>query len=118
MICVIIATQTSNIISNRTTGYPDAVVFQSKKYKTSLLYGTKVILIPKDMFAEMKTYVSQLRAHLNHDDDKSDSDRPLFTSSRCGFHKPQKMDHLSPTDYPPVFEIHVCSMRLKELYQP
>ena len=65
-----------------------AHVLKNDKYKTSMLYGAKIILL-------LKLYIQNLRPFITKDDKKHASKRFLFTSSRFSTDKPlgQQIDH-------------------------
>jgi len=59
-----------------------AMSIRSVNYKTSLLYGEKMLLFGKDLFFHIETYVKFCRPLLIRDEDKLQNERYLFTSSR------------------------------------
>uniref|UniRef100_A0A7M6DR57 Tyr recombinase domain-containing protein n=1 Tax=Clytia hemisphaerica TaxID=252671 RepID=A0A7M6DR57_9CNID len=58
------------------------MVVRSDLYKTSHIYGEKLLLLPKDVFRQIQNYVKYFRPTLINDDEKPDNERYLFTSSR------------------------------------
>ena len=60
----------------------DALVFKNNKYKTSLIYGATVILVPTLTDHHIQLYVKYLRPTLILDIHKALRDRHLFASSK------------------------------------
>ena len=72
-----------------------AHVITNTKYKTSMIYGAKIILISATHAEQIQLYIEHLRPFVSKDDQKDESQRFLFTSSRISTEKPlgQQMDH-------------------------
>ena len=85
MMVIINGARASNIINITTKDVLNAkvhdefpgYVFNSKKYKTSLIYGTKTMAVPIDIFPFFTTYINDVRPIL-----ASPSSIYLFTSMR------------------------------------
>ena len=41
--------------------YENAKTIKSKKYKTSMLYGTKLMVLPKDVYGLLIMYIDKIR---------------------------------------------------------
>ena len=63
-------------------------VLKNKKYKTSMLYGAKIILLSQTHLQKIKFYIENIRPYVTKDDKKHPSQRCLFTSSRFSTQKP------------------------------
>ena len=59
----------------------NAYTFTSTKYKTSLVYGAKIILVSRAVYMQLKIYVKMIRPILIEDETKSPKLRFIFTSS-------------------------------------
>ena len=72
-----------------------AHVLKNDKYKTSMLYGAKIILLSETHLQQIKLYIQNLRPFITNDYKKHASQRFLFTSSRFSTDKPlgQQIDH-------------------------
>ena len=72
-----------------------AHVITNTKYKTSMIYGSKIILISATHAEQIQLYIEHLHPSVSKDDQKDESQRFLFTSSRINTEKPlgQQMDH-------------------------
>ena len=44
--------------------FPNARTIKSSKYKTSLLYGTKIMVLPLDIYNLLMTYIEFIRPFL------------------------------------------------------
>uniref|UniRef100_A0A7M5UPK2 Uncharacterized protein n=2 Tax=Clytia hemisphaerica TaxID=252671 RepID=A0A7M5UPK2_9CNID len=64
------------------TSNKNAMVMVSDLYKTSMIYGAKLIILPGDIFLEMRNYIKFLRPLLITDDTTDGHNRYIFTSSR------------------------------------
>ena len=73
-LCVMNGLRASNIIELRVSDikeahtsdeYPGYMVFTNSLYKTSTIYGEKVIVLPKDVFKHVQFYVETARPVLN-----------------------------------------------------
>ena len=73
-ICIMNGLRASNIIELRvkdfeeaeeSADYPDYMTFTNSKYKTSTIYGEKVIVLPNRLFSHLKEYVERLRPVLS-----------------------------------------------------
>ena len=62
--------------------YENGMSFRSANYKTSLLYGEKIILLPKECYQRMKFFVYHLRKQFIDDGHLKSHERRIFTSSR------------------------------------
>ena len=60
----------------------NAICLKSMNYKTSLLYGEKMILLPNDLHKIMKFFIKHLRPLFIDDEKEPPHKRFLFTSSR------------------------------------
>ena len=56
----------------------DAKVFKNAKYKTSLIYGTKITWVPMLTYCQVQLYIKYLRLMLILDSLRALRDRPLF----------------------------------------
>ena len=63
-------------------------VLKNEKYKTSLLYGLKIILLSQTYLQQIKLYIENIRPFVTKDDKNHPSQRCLFTSSRFSTQKP------------------------------
>ena len=74
-----------------------AHVITNTKYKTSMIYGAKMILISATHAEQIELCIEHLHPFVSKDDQKDTSQRFLFISSRISTEKPlgQKMDHLA-----------------------
>lgn len=90
MLCMINAARSSNIIfmtlhdvKQATTDdeYVNARIIRSTRYKTSMLYGVKILALYEATYNHLMTYVSTLRPLLVNDEDRKDEFRFLFHSS-------------------------------------
>ena len=72
-----------------------AHVITNTKYKTSMIYGAKIILISTTHAEQIQLCIEHLRPFVSKDDQKDESQRFLLTSSRISTEKPlgQQMDH-------------------------
>ena len=70
-LCIMNGLRSSNIIelrvddileATRSEDYPGYMVFVNSTYKTSTIYGEKVLVLPDSIFVHMKTYVDHLRS--------------------------------------------------------
>ena len=59
----------------------DAFVFMNQKYKVSIIYGSKLILAPENLYNQIKLYIEHLRPKLTDDKHRLNRDRYLFVSS-------------------------------------
>ncbi|XP_066923244.1 uncharacterized protein [Clytia hemisphaerica] len=94
LICQGNATRSSNIInmtlqhvneaktSKEFDSNAPAMIMKSDIYKTSIIYGDKLIVVPSDVFLQIQNYIKFVRPVLMSDDKKPDDKRLLFTSSR------------------------------------
>lgn len=94
LICQGNATRSSNIInmtlqhvneaktSKEFDSNAPAMIMKSDIYKTSIIYGDKLIVVPSDVFLQIQNYIEFVRPVLISDDKKPDDKRLLFTSSR------------------------------------
>ena len=55
--------------------------FYNNKYKTSLVYGEKVILVSESLYDQIKTFITYVRPILTDDKFRSAKLRYIFTSS-------------------------------------
>ena len=55
----------------------DALVFKNNKYKTSLIYGAKIILVPTLTYKHIQLYVKYLRPTLILDSYRAPRDIPV-----------------------------------------
>ena len=62
--------------------YNNARSIKSLNYKTSLLYGEKMILLPEVLYQLLVIYFEKLRPLFIQDDNEEDHERFIFTSSR------------------------------------
>lgn len=93
LICIINATRASNLINILVEDVKKATldqdlsgfVFNSTKYKTSIIYGSKAIWLPYDIYHCLLAYITHFRPYIT----PSSSDY-LFTSMRGNG---EKMDH-------------------------
>lgn len=60
----------------------DAFVFMNQKYKVSIIYGSKLILAPEDLYNQIKLYMEHLRPKLIDDKHRLNRERYLFVSSK------------------------------------
>ena len=85
IMCVINGARASNLINITTEDVTTAVeheefpayVFKSKNYKTSIIYGTKIMVVPEDIYNFYKIFVNYVRPIIS-----SPASKYLFTSSR------------------------------------
>ena len=71
-----------------------AKCIKSKKYKTSLLYGTKIILVANHVFDQLEVFVKKIRPVLIKDENLPQSQRHLFvTKTKEDDITAQKMSH-------------------------
>ena len=75
--------ETKHVLESTYDEEYEAYVFKSTKYKTSLVYGAKIMVLPRDLYNSLKTFIEKVHPVLSG---KSDY---LFTSSRTK----DKMDH-------------------------
>ena len=70
MIALINAARASNIfnitlnhvnLATEDQEFKGAMIFRSPKYKTSMLYGTKLLLVPNDLYNFLKKYIDFCR---------------------------------------------------------
>ena len=72
--------------------YKGAMVLRSKKYKTSMLYGTKLLLLGKDIFVYLNKYIKYCRPVIlgkANKEDMSQKEKFLFVKTN----NYQKMEH-------------------------
>ena len=62
----------------------EAFVFKNNKYKTSLIYGEKIILVPALTYHHIKLYLKYLRPLILLDSHRALRDRYLFVASKIG----------------------------------
>ena len=55
----------------------DAFVFMNQKYKVSIIYGSKLILAPEDLYNQIKLYMEHLRPKLIDDKHRLNRERYL-----------------------------------------
>ena len=60
----------------------DALVFKNNKYKTSLIYGAKIIFVATLTYKHIQLFVKYLRPTLILDSHRAPRDRYLFVSSK------------------------------------
>lgn len=65
-----------------------AYVLTNERYKTSMIYGAKIILLDEIHLQQIKAYIDVFRQCVTKDDDKPSYLRYLFTSSRFVTEKP------------------------------
>ena len=103
--CLINATRSSNLanmtlydVENATldTSY-NAFCVRSENYKTSLLYGDKLMLFPNDIFLQLQFYIKELRPVLTDDANKKNYERYVFTSSRASADQLKKQSNQKMT---------------------
>lgn len=90
MICLGNAARSSNIMNitlhdiQKSDMYNEynAKAIRSNEYKTSLLYGEKLLLLPMDIFDQLENYIKNMRSLLLEDEDKEAHERYLFTTCR------------------------------------
>ena len=63
-------------------GELDALVFKNNKYKTSLIYGAKIVLVPTLTYHHIQLYVKFLRPMILLDSHRALRDRYLFVASK------------------------------------
>ena len=63
--------------------FPNAKVVKSKRYKTSMLYGTKMVVFNEALHRHTELYIKHLRPLIISDDGFDDKERFLFTSSKA-----------------------------------
>ena len=63
--------------------YENAMFIESTQYKTSLLYGPKIILISMHLYDQIKTYIKHMRPLVTKDDHLEKYNRYLFTCSEA-----------------------------------
>ena len=63
-------------------GELDAFVFKNNKYKTSLIYGAKIILVPTLTYHHVQLYIKFLRPTILLDSHRALRDRYLFVASK------------------------------------
>ena len=71
----------------------EALVFKNNKYKTSLICGAKVILVPTLTNHHIQLYIKYLRSLLILDSHRALKDRYLFVSSKKDSKKTTTMSH-------------------------
>lgn len=64
------------------TNGTSAMVVASEKYKTSLIYGEKLLVIPGDVWVLLMNYIKHMRPLVIQDDNAEPCKRFLFTSTR------------------------------------
>lgn len=99
MLCITNALRASNLINITLADVANAkhdeefnaMVISSPKYKTSMLYGKKMIVCSEPLFKQLTKYMFYLRPKLAHESDSSirQDERALFLSANCG----EKMSH-------------------------
>lgn len=62
--------------------YNNAKCIRSEHYKTSLLYGDKLLLFPDYLFKQIQIYTEHMRPLFINDENQPARDRFLFTTSR------------------------------------
>lgn len=91
MVCIRTATQASNLINTTMEDFNaaklnkefDAYINKSNTYKTSMLYGDKVIFLGKYFYPHTKFYAEKLLPAVENTTTRlDDKARPLFPSSR------------------------------------
>ncbi|XP_066921309.1 uncharacterized protein [Clytia hemisphaerica] len=94
LICQGNATRSSNIV-NMSLEHMDeaqtaseyesnnpAMILKSELYKTSIIYGDKLIVLPNDLFSQLTNYIKFIRPTIIKDDNLPQDKRPIFTSTR------------------------------------
>ena len=90
-LCYVNALRASNVINitlyemqsaQRNKEIKDAFVFRNKKYKGSIVYGSKIILASQTIFHYIKLYIHYLRPILIDDKHRLNRERYLFVSSK------------------------------------
>lgn len=90
-LCLLLKCLLSNLLTNKwlinVLGF-SILIFRSEYYKTSLLYGDKMLLMSHDLFSQLNKYITFLRPLIVPDPDCS----YVFTSSRYNPKEP-RMTH-------------------------
>ena len=90
-LCYINALRASNLINmtlqevlsdKRDKIIKDAFVFMTQKYKVSIIYGSKLILAPENLYEQIKLYTEHLRPKLIDDKHRLNREIYLFVSSK------------------------------------
>lgn len=90
MLCLGNALRASNLINITMQDIDDAteneefggaLTISSEFYKTSMLYGEKIILFPKAIFSQTTFYIKHLRKYLTDDSESPQNQRKLFTTA-------------------------------------
>ena len=94
MICITNATRASNLINLTLQDLKeakhdaefDALCILSKKYKTSLLYGRKAIVLPEELYGQLSNFVTHLRPRIADASDATlpDDEKAIFLCSGSG----------------------------------
>ena len=73
----------------------DAWVLTNLEYKTSMIYGAKIILLDTILLEQVQLFIEHYRPHISRDEKLPSKKRYLFTSSRILPEKPigTQMDH-------------------------
>lgn len=68
--------------AKRSPDYPNARIMRNPRYKTSMLYGEKILVLSDVTYRHLIAYVNTLRPLLVKDSDVRNEFRFLFHSSR------------------------------------
>ena len=70
-----------NATKNKTFG--EAYLFKNKKYKVSIIYGEKILLLSKDIYHQLQLYIKYIRPKFISDENCAPRERYVFVSSRA-----------------------------------
>ena len=77
MVGVLNACRTSNLSNltledmlqaSKEESFPDAMIIDQRKYKTSFVYGRKALVLPIDIFRQLQRYIKHYRPLLVDDE--------------------------------------------------
>ena len=83
-----------NAVKDKTVS--EAYLIRNKKYKVSIIYGAKLLMLSKDTYKQLQSYIKYVRPKFITDNHRSKRDRYVFVSSRADEKvsiKPEPMSH-------------------------
>ena len=84
-----------NATKDKTLG--EAYLIKNKKYKVSIIYGAKVLLLSKDIYHQLQLYIKYIRPMFITDQNRAQKGRYVFVWSRADQKaapsKPEPMNH-------------------------
>ena len=73
----------------------EAYLIKNKKYKVSIIYGAKILLLSKDIYDQLQLYIKYIRPKFITDENRAKKERYVFVSSHVNEKgpKPDPVNH-------------------------